>query len=80
MWHIGVGIGILFVVLSLMFAGLYKLSGTNNICKRGQWGNDGDESAENHPARHDHVEWLELQVNGDIPNSVFPGCVNKAGA
>ena len=80
MWHIGVGIGILFVVLSLMFAGLYKLSGTNNICKRGQSENDGGESAENQPGRHYHVEWFELQVNGAIPNSVLPGCVNSAGA
>ena len=67
MWHVAIGLAILGFVFSLLCVGMYKLSGTNNICKRGQCASNG-ESAENQFQGVGNVEWLELQVDGVVPN------------
>jgi hypothetical protein len=58
---------------------MYKLSGTNNICKRGKWeDNEGDEAENQSPIGH--VEWIELQVNDLEPNGeVSCGATIDAG-
>ena len=70
MWHIALGVVILGSILSLLFVGMYKLSGRNNICKRGQWATeDVEEQPEIPPSRVGcNVEWLELQVPAQAPD------------
>ena len=67
MWHVALGLAILGCVFSLLCVGMYKLSGTNNICKRGQWASNND-AADNHVRGVGNIEWLELQVGGLMPN------------
>ena len=69
MWHIAAGLGILITVISLLCIGMYKLSGTNNICKRGQWADtERDQTEDQLPVGpNGNVEWLELQVNNLEP-------------
>lgn len=71
MWHIVAGVGILVAVVSLLCVGMYKLSGTNNICKRGQWAdNERDlESYQLPVGPIGNVEWMELQVNDLVNNN-----------
>ncbi len=72
MWHVIVGVVMLAGAMCLLFIGLYKLSGNNDICKRGRWSRDEGES-EN--VGNDNVNWLELQVGNGPGAGVSNGIV-----